>query len=201
MINTIILDIGNVLVRFRWEEYLKECGYDTETIRKIGDATVRSDLWTEWDRGAREEEELIALCCEKDPSVVSEITSFFDNFGEWVREYDYSVEFIRKLRANDYKVYLLSNYSKNSFRYLMDHFKFYNHVDGGVISYEVNYIKPEPEIYQALLDKYNINPKEAVFLDDIPANLEGASHFGIHTILFHEFDVAMEELRALGVRI
>ena len=201
MINTIVLDIGQVLAHFRWEAYLEDCGYDDETIRKVSDATVLSKMWSEEDRGVLSDEELVALCCAQDPSVTQEITTLFDNVTELVREFDYSVDFIKRLKANGYMVYLLSNYGRKNFKYAREHFEFIKYVDGGVISYEVKQIKPEPEIYETLIEKYNINPKEAVFLDDSQANLDGASPFGFYTIHVKEFEQAVEELRALGVRI
>ncbi len=201
MITTIILDIGQVLANFRWKEYLVECGYDQETIEKIGNATVLSKLWAEEDRGKLRTEELVKLCCEKEPSVAKEITKLFADITLLVREYEYSASFVQSLKNNGYKVYLLSNYGESNFKYARENFNFIPYVDGGVISYEVKYIKPEPEIYKALMNKYNINPKEAVFLDDCEANLEGARKFGIATILVEEFDKALDELRDLGVRI
>lgn len=201
MIKTIILDIGQVLAHFRWKEYLVDCGYDDEIIEKVGAATVLSKYWGEVDRGAIKEEEIVKLCSSLDPSVSKEIQDFFDNLTQTVREFPYSEEFIKNLKANGYKVYLLSNYGERNFAYAKENFKFIKQADGGVISYEVKSIKPEPEIYETLLKKYNINPQEAVFLDDSQANLEGASAFGIHTILVTDFQKALEELRDLGVNI
>lgn len=201
MINTVVLDIGQVLSDFRWREYLNDCGYDEETKRRVAEATVLSKLWQEEDRGRINTDELVKLCCEKDPGVAAEITRLFADITLLVREYDYSTDFIRKLKANGYKVYLLSNYGEKNFAYAREHFDFIKYADGGVISYEVKYIKPEPEIYEALIHKYTINPKEAVFLDDSEANLEGARKFGFSTIWVTEFEKALKELRALGVRI
>ncbi len=201
MINTVVLDIGQVLSDFRWREYLNDCGYDEETKRRVAEATVLSKLWQEEDRGRINTDELVKLCCKKDPGVAAEITRLFADITLLVREYDYSTDFIRKLKANGYKVYLLSNYGEKNFAYAREHFDFIKYADGGVISYEVKYIKPEPEIYEALIHKYTINPKEAVFLDDSEANLEGARKFGFSTIWVTEFEKALKELRALGVRI
>ncbi len=201
MINTVVLDIGQVLANFRWEAYLEDCGYDQETKRKVGEATVLSKIWGEVDRGALKEDDIVSLCCALDPSVTKEIKDLFDNSIELVREYNYSVEFVQNLKANGYKVYLLSNYGKKNFESAKENFEFLKYVDGGVISYEVKSIKPEPEIYEALIEKYNIDPYKAVFLDDSQANLDGASRFGFYTILVDEFDKAVEELKALGVRI
>jgi len=201
MINTVILDIGNVLAHFRWEEYLKECGYGDEVIRKIGNATVHSKHWKEWDRGVQEDEELIAQCCVLEPSLEKEIKSLFDNVEQLAKEYDYSVEFIKQLKANGYKVYLLSNYGRRHFQIDQHNYKFMKYVDGGVISYQVQHIKPEPEIYEALINQYSINPMEAVFLDDLQDNLDGAKPFGFHTILVKTQEQAIDDLRKLGVRI
>lgn len=201
MINTIILDIGNVMVHFRWDEVLRDYGFNEDIIRRIGNVTVQSATWSEWDRGARDENELMLECCNNDPGIAAEVKIFFNLAAKWVKEYDYSADFVKLLKANGYKVYLLSNYSRGSFKYVKEDFNFYKYVDGGVISYEVNYIKPEPEIYEELIRKYNINPKEAVFLDDSQANLDGAKPFGFHTILVTEFEKALGELRTLGVRV
>lgn len=201
MINTIVLDIGQVMAHFRWREYLIECGYDEETRERVSKATVLSKEWSEEDRGILSDEELIDAFIANDPSVAVEIRQLKKSPQKLVMEYDYSVDFVKKLKANGYKVYLLSNYGRTNFAYARSNFKFIPYVDGGVISYEVKHIKPEPEIYQALIDKYQFNPLEAVFLDDSLANLEGAKIFGFHTIHFTEYGKALEELKALGVNI
>lgn len=201
MIKTIVLDIGQVLAHFNWRGYLEECGYDEKTIERLSKATVLSDAWNEFDRGALSDEEIIGICCSQDRELEEKIKSFFKNGYKLVREYPYSAEFIKDLKKNGYKVYLLSNYGRTNFTYAKEHFKFIPLADGGVISYEIKHIKPEPEIYRALIDKYNINPEEAVFLDDNRANLEGAGVFGFHTIHVTEFGRALEDLRKLGVNI
>lgn len=201
MINTIVLDIGNVLAQFRWREYLEDCGYSNDLQERIANATVLSGFWDEWDRGIRDEEELIAESVARDPEIENEILAFYNSFTEIVREYEYSAGFVKSLKENGYKVYLLSNYSKKNFEMGSPYFDFVNYVDGGVISYQVKAIKPEPEIYQSLIDQYQLNPQEAVFLDDLMANLEGAKPFGFHTIQVKNQEQALKELREIGVRI
>lgn len=201
MITTVVLDIGQVLAAFRWEDYLKECGYDKELREKVAKATVLSKYWGEQDRGAIPEEEIINCCCELDPTVEKEIRQLFHDITKTVIEYPYARDFIRTLKKNGYKVYLLSNYGERNFAYARENFTFIPEVDGQVISYEVKYIKPEKEIYEALLSKFGFSANEAVFLDDSAANIAGAGEFGFHTILFTEYEKALGELRALGVRI
>jgi putative hydrolase of the HAD superfamily len=116
------------------------------------------------------------------------------------KEYDYSVDFIKQLKVNGYRVYLLSNYGRRHFQLDQHNYKFMKYVDGGIISYQVQHIKPEPEIYEALIKQYHINPMEAVFLDDLQENLDGAKPFGFHTILVKTQEQAVDDLKKLGVR-
>ena len=200
MINTIILDIGQVLADFRWKEYLDECGYDEETKLRVSKATVTGEYWKEQDRGVLSTKELISLCSASDPGVREEVSRLFEDVSKLVVEYDYSEEFVKNLKGNGYKVYLLSNFGSN-FETLKETFRFYPYVDGGVISYEVKQIKPDREIYESLIQKYNIVPGEAVFLDDREDNIQSAKELGFHTILVGEFETALNDLRSLGVKI
>ncbi len=202
MINTVVLDIGNVLAGFRWEDYLADCGYEEEIRRRIGKATVLSSRWQEWDRGAIKEQELIDACIAEAPELKEEILKLFlEDYEQLVEEYEYSVEFISRLKENGYRVYLLSNYSGSHYHREKKPFRFVDHVDGEVISYEVKHIKPEPEIYRILLEKYAIEPEKAVFLDDAKENLKAASVFGLHTIQVKSHEQAVADLRRLGVKI
>lgn len=201
MIHTVIFDIGNVLAHFGWKDYLISCNYDEETLNRISKATVQSDFWLEWDRGAKESTELIELSCSKEPSLEKEIRDFFENFHSMIIEYDYAADLVKKLRNNGYKVYILSNYSKTGYEKQKDTFEFMKHIDGGIVSYKIKHVKPEAAIYQALIEKYQFNPSEAVFLDDLQINIDAAKKLGFNAIRFETYDQAIEELRDLGIRI
>lgn len=200
MITTIIFDIGQVLANFRWIEYMDDLGFNEDTKKKVGEATVAGPVWSEFDRGAMPLNEIIEACVAIRPEAEKEIRYFFDNMETMVREFDYAEELVLKLKDNGYKIYLLSNYGESNFAYVKRDFKFVPHVDGMVISYQVKHVKPEPEIYKALIDKYSLVPQECVFLDDLKENLEGAKKFGINTIHFKSLEQGLEELRKMGVR-
>lgn len=200
MIDTIIFDIGNVLAAFEWEQYLIDRGYSNEIIQRVGNATVSSALWKEIDRSVYMEE-LVKDFVANDPGVAEEIIDFLENSYGVVKEYGYSKDLVKKLKAKGYKVYLLSNYGGHNYRYARDNFSFIEYVDGGLISYEVGYVKPEPEIYEAIINRYNIIPGEAVFLDDLPQNIEAAKQFGFNTILFNDLQQALDDMKELGITL
>jgi putative hydrolase of the HAD superfamily len=201
MIKVIVFDIGNVLAPFEWEECLRNHGFSDEMVERIGKATVRSPLWKELDRSVTIGEELIEGFIAYDPAIASEIRQFMDFSGQTVREADYSADLITRLKDNGYKVYLLSNYSGSNYQYAREHFQFIKLADGAVISYEVGSVKPEPEIFQALIKKYDIKPEEAVFLDDLKVNTEAAASHGFHTIQFQNLEQSLKEMRKLGIHI
>lgn len=198
-ITTIIFDIGNVLIDFRWKEYLKECNYSEEMVRRVSKATVKNPLWRLWDRGDIEVTAMIEQCCKEEPEAENEIRRLFADLTSLIREFDYSASLIRKLKENGYSVYLLSNYPKYFYEQSKKMLSFLSYVDGGIISYEINHVKPEPEIYAALIDKYHFNPKEAVFLDDLTENLETANQLGFHTIQVKSYDQMLMEFGRLRV--
>ena len=201
MIKVIIFDIGNVLAPFAWEDCLRDHGYSEDMAVRIGKATVNHPLWKEMDRSATLEEELIVRFIRNDPDIAAEIWEFLLFSDTAVREFDYSAGLISALKEKGYKVYLLSNYGGRNYQYAMDHFAFIKLADGAVISYEVGSVKPEPEIFEALIRKYNLNPQEAVFLDDLETNVEAATAHGFHTIRFNNLNQALEDLRAMNIII
>ena len=93
-----------------------------------------------------------------------------------------------------YHVYFLSNYFEKLIRENPEALSFINYMDGGIFSCRVHMLKPSPEIYQALLSKYQLNAEECVFFDDRPENAEGANAVGIHGIVFENLTQAKEAL-------
>lgn len=198
MIKNIIFDIGNVLAAFRWKELLSDLGIRGEVFECVADATVRDEkMWGEFDRSLLSDETIISGCIKKAPQYEKEILSLFANIRDIVSEYPYASTWITNLKQRGYGVYLLSNYGKTAFEATSANMSFLPFVDGRVISYEVKQVKPEPEIYQALLDKYHLVPEECVFLDDRAENIEAAEKLGFHGIVFTSKDAAEKKLEEM----
>ncbi|MCI9052896.1 MAG: HAD family phosphatase [Lachnospiraceae bacterium] len=197
MITTIVFDIGNVLAEFPWRRYLHSFHFTEETEERIAKALFMSDIWREADRGAMTDEEIFETCRKEIPDLEKELKEVWKERIHIVKEFPDSVSWIKKLKEKGYRVYLLSNYAKTTFEEAIKCFEFLNYVDGRVISYEIKAIKPEKEMYEELIQKYNVNPKEAVFLDDLVENLEAAKKFGFATILVQDREKAKEKLNLL----
>lgn len=199
MIHNVIFDIGNVLIRFDWESYLKSFGFDAETTRRVADAVFRSETWNDRDQGGKEEEEYRDEFVSHDPACEREIRLVMEHCEKTCVEYPFAAEWIRTIRGQGYRVYLLSNYSKYMFELQRDQFSFYPLVDGAVISYQYEQRKPGEAIYRTLLNKYNLQPEECVFVDDMLPNIQTAQRLGFHTVQAENHEAAVEGLERFGI--
>ena len=201
MITTIIFDIGNVLVDFSWKEYIAGFGFSREVQEKISKATMLSEAWDEFDRGVLEVEDIIKMFIENDSSIEKEIRLICEDIHDMLGRRDYAIPWIKELKEKGYKVLYLSNFSRKAEVECAHTLDFLPYMDGGILSYQEKVIKPEPEIYQILIDRYNLVPDECVFMDDKEINCEGARKAGIHAIVFTTKEEAEKELLKLLVKI
>ena len=88
------------------------------------------------------------------------------------------------LKQRGYQVYLLSNLSEDAFLYIEKHFDLFNQVDGYIVSYQEHVSKPDFKIYECLMERYDLQKEECVFLDDTLINVEASNAFGMKAIHF-----------------
>lgn len=197
-IDTIIFDVGNVLVDYDWESYLDSFHFSPEKREIMADVVFRSRLWDEKDRGVGEEAALQSFI-QAAPQYEEDVRKVVEESYRTIRPRDYAKTWVKYLKSKGYKLYILSNYSEEGLKKTR-HMIPEKYMDGAIFSCYVKQIKPEPEIYRTLLDTYGIVPEKAVFLDDRKENLDAAEKFGIRTILFQDFKQAAADLEKLGVR-
>jgi len=121
---------------------------------------------------------------ENDPGIEKEIRETFADVTDLVVKREYAIPWIRSLKKRGYKVFVLSNFSEKAYYECADALSFLKETDGGILSFRDKVIKPYPEIYKLLLDRYDLVADECVFIDDTPRNLPAAENMGIHTIPF-----------------
>lgn len=202
MIKNIILDVGRVLVAWQPKELMKKLGFSDETIAELSAALFGSGLWNETDRGVLSDEEFLARAVEAVPEYTQEIMLFWNHIAEAIWQLPYAKKWICAMKQAGYGVYILSNYGQWAFEQTKEKaLDFLKEVDGAIFSYQVKQIKPDAEIFHTLLKRYGLKAEECVFLDDLPANVEGANAVGIHGIVFTGLEEAVAELKKIGVEI
>lgn len=106
------------------------------------------------------------------------------------------IEFVRKLKKNNYTLYLLSNFDKESYTRLLcrypDIFALFENI---VISAHIQMLKPYKEIYNYILTKYHLLPEECLFIDDQEENVQGAQDLGIKGLHYTNFNLLLKDFK------
>ncbi len=197
MIRNIVFDLGNVLVDFDPKFYMQSFGFTEQEIQNLF-RLVYEDDWRLYDRG--DYGSVTDLCdavCKKHPAYASAFKKIL--CPEWVQIHTLKEEtarYLSELKARGYRIYLLSNLSKESYDYVSS-YPFFALIDGGVYSYQEHICKPDRGIYEVLLSRYALRADETVFLDDAEANVEAANRLDIHGILFSTIEQVKLQLENL----
>ncbi len=183
--NTVIFDLGNVLVKYDWETFLSSFGFDEATYGEVADAMFLSEVWQQGDAGLSPKEEL-CLFIEEAPAYEKEIRMVFEKLGGCIEKYPYTDRLIRHFREKGFKIYYLSNYSEDLYLKSKEELAFIEEFDGGIFSYQEKCVKPDRKIYERLLERYSILPERALFFDDREENVNAARRLGIQGEVFTE---------------
>jgi epoxide hydrolase-like predicted phosphatase len=198
-IRTVVLDIGGVLVGFDFREFISGKGNDEEMTERMISATVHSPWWKEYDRGNMSDDEIMDKFCEDAPDIADDIRRTFADIDGLLTRREETIPWIRALKAAGYQILLLSNYSQRALDGCPDANDFLDEVDGGILSFRDHVIKPDHEIYELLMERYDLVPEETVFVDDTPANIDAARELGWYGVVWENRQQVEEDLHALGV--
>lgn len=199
MINTVIFDLGNVLVDFKPMEYLNKLGYHGEMAERMFEAVINNNIWNEFDRGNVEEEEVLAEFIHKTPELEDEIRKVFSNLHGIITKAEYTDQWIDDLKNRGYHVLFLSNLSKKLYTECKDELRFLEKMEGGILSFKVKMIKPDDDIYQKIINDYHLNPKECVFIDDREKNVAAAEKNGLNAVVFEGYLETLSKLKKYNI--
>jgi HAD superfamily hydrolase (TIGR01509 family) len=188
----IIFDLGNVLLEWNPQRFLKELELPSHFMD-----VFHSLLWATHDGGLLTRAELV----EKLPSHYDKevFASCVNRIAPFLTPISEMVETLHEVRRNGYKTYILSNMPKEMHEELRELHDFFKYFDGQVYSYEVKAIKPQPQIYQALINNYSLKENESVFIDDLEMNIRAAKDLGIEGIVCKNPAQVRSELKLLKI--
>ena len=200
MIRNMVFDIGNVLMDFRWKDYMRSLfGENEALIQTINRGIWHNGCWAAMDKGEMDGADTLRSAVAFAPRYEKEIRLTLDRVARAFHKCDYAVPWVRELKSMGFQVYFLSNYSAFSIKANPDVLGFIPFMDGGVFSFQVKAVKPEPAIYRCLCEKYGLKPEECLFTDDVPENVKGAQRCGFQGIVIEGYEktypVIMNALR------
>ncbi len=185
MINTIIFDLGAVLIDWN-PQYMYRTLFIDEAEMKNFLATICTPDWNEEQDAGRSLKEGTDVLVKQYPQHEINIRAFYTRWEEMLGDAFWdTVEIFKELKdSKKYKIYALTNWSAETFPVALQRYDFLNWFDGIVVSGVENMRKPAPAFYQILLHRYNINPEEALFIDDNYRNILAAEKLGIQSVHF-----------------
>lgn len=140
--------------------------------------------WVDLDRGTISLDSAIDRGAVRTGLPARDIARLMNAVPGYLTPIDHTIDLLRRLGNTDNRLFVLSNMHHASIAHLEQQHDIWGLFDGVVVSSRIKMVKPEFEIYQYLLDTYQLEPAETVFIDDLPVNLEAASSLGIRTIHF-----------------
>jgi len=189
-----IFDFGNVLVDFKPVVYLSGLFSDNAVVEKMNNLIFKSPEWLIMDQGLMTHDEAIEIYSTREPGYKNEINKVIRNSNDIVSRIEETIELIPKIKKSGHKLYYLSNMQKEIRDFLLENHEYINEFDGGVFSCDVFAIKPYPEIYRHLINKYGLIPGECIFFDDVKENIAAAEKEGIKGVLFTTAECVLDYL-------
>lgn len=195
MIKNLIFDFGKVLVDYDFKAFFRKYIPNTERCQAFTPVLYNEELQQMLEREERPFDVIMEDWIENHKEFEHEIRYFNEHYPEIVtNEVEGMYELLTQLKAEGYKLYGLTNWCSKVYL-TMAQFPIFKLLDGQIISSEEKVIKPEPEIYQRLFDKFNLKPEECIFADDRAENIEGGSRLGMDGIVFKDAKQYERELR------
>lgn len=183
MIKNVVFDMGNVLLAYTPQDYMKTITEDETAAAAVLKELFGGKEWLELDAGAITEDEAVKQVSARIPEYAKCVQKAMDNWHSNLTPMQGMPEIVKRLKDKNYKIYLLSNTSLRFFKY-RDKVEMFGCFDGFVASAQEKLMKPDIAIYNRLCSRFSLNSEECIFIDDLQINVDGAIKAGMQAHLF-----------------
>jgi|SRR5579863_5242079 len=195
-----VFDLGGVLIDWNPRYLYRKLFDGDDTAMEHFLATVCTSHWNLRLDGGRTLADACASLKAEHPSHSRMIDAWMERYDEMLGgPIQGTVDLLGELRARNVPIYALSNWSAETFPAAQKRFDFLQWFHGTVLSGHIRLLKPDPRIYQHLFETHKIDPAEAVYVDDVQANVDAASAQGMHGIHFSDPATLRKEFVEVGL--
>jgi putative hydrolase of the HAD superfamily len=197
----LVFDLGGVLLTWDPELLARRVfqarNYNSERVLAI----TKHPAWKSLDRGEISLDQAFARFTtnDSDDNSVLEIKEFLYNMPHFIYQLVEGIKILKWAQQAGYRTFVLSNYNREYFNVVKQRFDWFEGFDGMIMSFDVGFVKPEKEIYQSLLDRFELDPRKTVFIDDKLENVKAAENFGITGVVCDHHTNVVQALQSLGV--
>jgi len=200
-IRTVVFDIGGVLIDWNPRHLFRKV-FDSGEEMEWFLTNVCTYEWNVQQDGGKLFSVATAELQEKFPEYRDKIALYYGRWEEMLNgEINGTVEIFRRLKSARMPLYALSNWSHEAFPVAYNRYDFMKLFDGLVVSGYEKLLKPDHAIYRVLMERYNVNPAESVYIDDNKPNADAAAELGFNAIHFTSPEQLRIELKALGLNV
>ncbi len=202
MIRQIVFDLGQVLIYFDKDRFIRRLNLPEEDGRLLMNEVFLSLEWAQLDRGSIDDRGAYETIRRRLPQRLHPAAwELISRWDQPLLPVPGMAELVRELKEAGYGLYLLSNASLRMPAYWprVPGNEFF---DGVLLSCQVRYVKPEQEIFRLLFERFGLKPEECFFVDDAPLNIEAAFCAGMAGAVFHgDAEDLRTNLRRAGIQI
>ena len=177
-----LFDLGGVFFDWDPKNFYKNIFTDENELNFFLNE-VCNDAWNlKQDCGRKINDAYLELI-NKFPNYEEQIKMYYSNHRKMINGiFPDSISILNKLKNLNYSCYVLSNWSAETFKGMINEYPFLKIFDGMVISGEEMLVKPDPLIYYLAIKKFNLYPSSTIFIDDKLENILAAKNIGFNTI-------------------
>ncbi|KLI31970.1 HAD-IA family hydrolase [Brachyspira hyodysenteriae] len=189
MIKNIVSDIGNVLYEFNVNEFMNKY-IDEEDREKFFQNSFSNENWHLMDKGDLAFNDARKLFIDMNPKYQKIIDELFDtSLTLCLNKNHNNISLLKEYKNKGYDIYYLSNMPSETFEVLRKETDFFDDTCiGGVVSAHVKMIKPNKDIYEYFLNKFDLKADECLFIDDNINNVNAALDIGIKAVQLKKID-------------
>ncbi len=177
----IILDMGNVLLEWNKDKILQGVSGSKKEYLMLDKAIFQSGLWERLDFGTMTREELVLKVVSMiGKTYQQKVEEVIWNWPNYIEIFTEVFPILSEAKKKRHRIFVLSNTSKVFYDLLEEQLSPIKELlDGFVLSCDIKAIKPDLAMFEEILDKYQLDPTNCVFLDDIEDNTIAAQKLGI----------------------
>ena len=198
--DTIIFDLGGVLIDWNPEYLYRKIFSNDDDLRYFLE-NICTSAWNQKQDAGYPLAQATAELAVKYPKYDAEIKAYYGRWQEMLGDYDEEcVAILENLhQKQNCRLLALTNLSCEIFHTAKNMYPFLNLFECIVVSGDEKIKKPDPRLYQILIDRYGVQPGRSIFVDDTKINVEVAVDLGFQAIHFSSANQLQEELQKLGL--
>lgn len=198
-VEAVVFDVGGVLIDWNPRHLYRKLFDDAAEMERFL-TEVCTQAWNEQADAGRPTAEITEELCRVHPEKRPLIESYYARFAEMIgNAFDESVAIVERLHGSGMPLFVLSNFSAETFPIARQRFPFFGYFSGLVISGSEGMKKPERRIYELLIDRFDLTPSRTLFIDDRADNTQAAREAGWRALQFTSPQQLAYDLQALGL--